>query len=88
MAQLVRVSLARALVAADGKDVRIGGGVETARQFLEADLIDTLHVAVVPTVELGRGERLWSGPDELLGRFHLEQIPSPSGVVHHFFWRR
>lgn len=80
-------ALARALTAADGKDVRIGGGVATVREFLDADLIDTMHVAVAP-VELGRGERLWSNPDELVERFHLEQIPSPSGMVHHFFWRR
>jgi dihydrofolate reductase len=80
-------ALARAFAAADGKDVRIGGGVATVREFLDADLIDTMHIAVAP-VELGRGERLWASPDELLDRFHLEQIPSPSGVVHHFFWRR
>lgn len=80
-------ALARAFDAADGKDVRIGGGVETVREFLAADLVDTMHVAVAP-VELGAGERLWESPDELLERFHLEQIPSPSGVVHHFFWRR
>ncbi|MEU8898999.1 dihydrofolate reductase family protein [Nocardia sp. NPDC048505] len=80
-------ALAQAFEAAEGKDVRIGGGVATVRQFLEADLIDTMHVAVAP-IELERGERLWAGPDELLDRFHLEQIPSPSGVVHHFFWRR
>ncbi|WP_280385164.1 dihydrofolate reductase family protein [Nocardia wallacei] len=80
-------ALARAKQAADGKDVRIGGGVATIREFLDADLIDTLHIAVAP-VELGRGEQLWKSPDELLDRFRLEQIPSPSGVVHHFFWRR
>ncbi|MBF6435608.1 dihydrofolate reductase family protein [Nocardia cyriacigeorgica] len=80
-------ALARAFEAADGKDVRIGGGVATVRQFLDADLIDQLHVVVAP-VELGKGERLWSSPDELTDRFHLERIPSPSGVVHHFFWRR
>jgi len=57
------------------------------REFLDADLIDTMHVAVAP-LEIGRGERLWTTPDELVDRFHLEQIPSPSGVVHHFFWRR
>jgi dihydrofolate reductase len=39
------------------KDVRIGGGVATVREFLDPDLIDTLHIAVAP-VELGRGERL------------------------------
>ena len=36
----------------------------------------------------GDGERLWNSPDELLDRFHLEVIPSPSGVTHHLFWRR
>ena len=79
--------LAMAAGAAEGKDVRIGGGVATVREFLAADLIDTMHVAVAP-LELGRGERLWDSPDELTDRFHLEKIPSPSGVVHHFFWRR
>ena len=80
-------ALAKAFEAANGTDVRIGGGVETLREFLDADLIDTMHVAVAP-LEIGRGERLWTSPDELLDRFHLEKIQSPSGVVHHFFWRR
>jgi dihydrofolate reductase len=76
-----------AKAAADGKDVRLGGGVATVREFLEADLVDTLHVAVVP-VDLGRGERLWDTPDELLDRFHMESVLSPSGVTHLLFWRR
>ena len=77
----------RAADAADGKDVRLGGGVATVREFLEANLVDTLHVAVAP-VELGRGERLWTSPEELLDRFHLESVPSSSGVTHLLFWRR
>jgi dihydrofolate reductase len=81
-------ALTQAFDAEDGKDVRMGGGVATVRQFPDADLIDTLHIAVTSRVELGRGERLWTGPDELLDRFHLEQIPSPSRVVHHIFWHR
>jgi dihydrofolate reductase len=81
-------ALAQAKAAAEGMHVRIGGGVSTVRQFLDADLVDTLHVAVVPGVELGRGERLWESPDELVDRFHLETVPSPSGVTHHLFWRR
>jgi dihydrofolate reductase len=80
-------ALALAFDAAEGKDVRIGGGIATVQEFLAADLIDTMHVAVAP-IELGRGERLWETPEELTDRFQLEQIPSPSGVVHHFFWRR
>ncbi|MFD9546289.1 dihydrofolate reductase family protein [Nocardia salmonicida] len=80
-------ALAQALDAADGKDVRIGGGVATVREFLAADLIDAMHIAVAP-VEIGAGERLWESSTEYDDRFHHEQIPSPSGVVHHFFWRR
>lgn len=80
-------ALRRAREAADGKDVRLGGGVATIREFLEADLIDTMHIAVAP-LELGRGERLWDSPAELLDRFHLDSVPSPSGVTHLLFWRR
>jgi dihydrofolate reductase len=80
--------LGQAREAAQGLDVRLGGGASVVRQFLDADLVDTLHVAVVPTVELGAGSRLWHSPDELLDRFHRDVVPSPSGVVHHLFWRR
>jgi dihydrofolate reductase len=81
-------ALRQAKEAAGGLDVRLGGGVATIREFLEADLVDTLHVAVAP-VELGRGERLWDRPEDLLDRYHLDVVPSPStGVLHHLFWRR
>ena len=80
-------ALRRAKDAADGNDVRLGGGVATIRQFLAADLVDTMHVAVAP-IELGRGERLWTSSEDLLDRFHLESVPSPSGVTHLLFWRR
>ncbi|TPQ18341.1 dihydrofolate reductase family protein [Streptomyces sporangiiformans] len=79
--------LEQAREAAQGKDVRLGGGVTTIREFLDADLVDTMHVAVSP-VKLGSGLRLWESPDELLDRFHLEVVPSPSGVTHHLFWRK
>ncbi|WP_053705338.1 dihydrofolate reductase family protein [Streptomyces sp. WM6368] len=79
--------LGMAREAAQGKDVRLGGGATTIRAFLDADLVDTLHVAVAP-VEFGSGVRLWASPDELLDRFHLDVVPSASGVTHHLFWRR
>lgn len=80
-------ALIQAQEAADGKDVRIGGGVATVRQFLEADLIDAMHVAVAP-IEIGSGERLWNAPEDLLDRFQMESVASPSGITHLFFWRK
>ena len=80
-------ALAVARQAAGGLDVRIGGGPSTIRQFLAADLVDHLHVAVVPIV-LGRGERLWDGLDELQQRFNVEAVSSPSGVTHLTLTRR
>ena len=79
--------LADAKVAADGKDVRLGGGVTTIREFLDADLVDTMHIVVAP-IEFGTGLKLWDTPDELEDRFEHETIPSPSGVTHHLFWRK
>ncbi|KQS59551.1 deaminase [Geodermatophilus sp. Leaf369] len=80
--------LALAFEAAGGRDVRLGGGAQTVRAFLDADLVDQLHVAVSPVV-LGGGSRLWGSPAELEDRFHHEEVPSPSGLaVHHLFWRR
>ncbi|SEH53096.1 RibD C-terminal domain-containing protein [Mycolicibacterium rutilum] len=82
-----RTVLAQARDAADGRDVRLGGGAATIRQFLDAGLVDTLHVAESP-VELGAGSRLWTSPSELDDRYHHDVVPSPSGVTHHLFWRR
>lgn len=80
-------ALAQARVLAGDRDIRIGGGVDTVRQFLAADLIDHLHIVLVPVV-LGRGERLWDGLEGLEERFDIEATPSPSGVVHLVFTRR
>ena len=53
--------LERARAAADGRDVRLGGGASTVRAFIDAGLVDTLHVAVSP-LEIGSGTRLWCLP--------------------------
>jgi dihydrofolate reductase len=58
----IQSALAQAKVAAGDRDVRIGGGVATVRQFLQAGLIDEMHLAVRP-VFLGAGENLWQGLD-------------------------
>jgi dihydrofolate reductase len=73
--------------AAGGLDVRIGGGPSTVRQFLAEDLIDHMHIVIVPIV-LGRGERLWDGLEEVEQRFDVESVSTPSGVTHVTFSRR
>lgn len=73
--------------AAGGLDVRIGGGPSTIRQFLAADLIDYLHVVIVPIV-LRRGEGLWHALEDLEPRFDVESVSSHTGVVHLTLTRR
>ena len=58
----IHAALEQASKAAAGKDVRVGGGVATIRQYLQARLIDELHLAVRPVL-LGAGENLWQGLD-------------------------
>jgi dihydrofolate reductase len=80
-------ALERAQEAADGLDIRIGGGPSTVRQFLAADLIDHLHIVVVPII-LGRGERLWDGLEGIERRFEIEAVSAPNGQTHITFTRR
>jgi dihydrofolate reductase len=58
----IRSAIDKARKAADGKDICIGGGVSTVRQFLEAGYIDEMHLAVSP-IFLGSGEHFFSGID-------------------------
>ena len=73
--------------AADGQDVRIGGGATVIRTFLQAGLIDHMHVVVVPIL-LGRGVRLWEGLEGLEKDYAIEATASPSGVTHLTFTRK
>lgn len=58
----IEAALRQARDAARGKDIRIGGGVSTVRQYLHAGLIDELHLAMSPVL-LGAGENLFTGLD-------------------------
>lgn len=78
--------LAEAIEAADGSDVRVGGGVSTARDFLRAGLVDQLHVAIAPIL-IGRGTRLW---DDLRGLELTHKVTTEvaqSGTIHVTFAR-
>jgi dihydrofolate reductase len=72
-----REALQRAVEAAGGKDVRVGGGAATIRQYLADGLIDELHLAVSPVL-LGSGEHLLGGLDLLqLGYRVVEHAATP-----------
>jgi dihydrofolate reductase len=78
--------LRRAQEAAGGLDVRIGGGPSTVRQFVQAGLVDFMHLVIVP-ITLGRGVSLWEGTSGVEADFTIESIGSPSGLIHQL-WNR
>lgn len=83
----IHEALARAKQAAVGRDVRIGGGVATVRQYLKEKLIDELHLAQRPVL-LGRGEPLFAGMDlRALGYECVESIAGER-AAHQILRRR
>ena len=76
----IHSALEQAFAAANGKDVRLGGGVDTIRQYLQAQLIDELHVVVSPVL-LGSGENLFLNMDlPALGYQCIKHVPSESAM--------
>jgi len=73
-------ALQKAREAAKGKDVRIGGGVSTIRQYLIAGQIDEMHLATSPVL-LGEGEALFSGINlAKLGFTHCKSVPGENAM--------
>jgi dihydrofolate reductase len=73
-------ALARAKEAAGPRDVGLGGGVATIRQYLEAGLVDELHLAMTPVL-LGSGEPLFAGIDlRRLGYRCTEHVTTPAAM--------
>ena len=78
----IESALRQARDAARGRDVRLGGGVATIRQYLRAALIDELHLAISPVL-LGAGEHLLHGIDtRALGYECAEHAPSKRAAAH------
>ncbi|MGC4092692.1 MAG: dihydrofolate reductase family protein [Polyangiaceae bacterium] len=72
----IHAALERAKQAAQGKDIRLGGGVATVRQYLSAGLVDEIHLAIAPAL-LGQGEHLLNGIDMVrLGYKCTEHVAS------------
>ena len=76
----IHAALQRAMDAAGGKDVRLGGGVATIRQYLRERLVDEMHIAISPTL-LGTGESLFAGINlTKLGYRLAQHVPTESAT--------
>ena len=84
--QGIHEALDQARQAANGLDVRIGGGAHTIQQYLRAGLIDELHIALSPVL-LGQGERLFEGVDLRAMGYACVQF-APSEKATHVVLRR
>jgi len=83
----IHEALGLAAAAAGGRDVRVGGGVSTVRQYLRAGLIDELHLAVRPVV-LGAGEPLWNDIDMRALGYEVVKSVAGERATHVFLQRR
>ena len=77
----IEEALEQARGSARDKDIRIAGGVETIRQYLEARLIDELHIAISPVL-LGRGESLFEGIDLVGLGYQVTESRASSAAMH------
>jgi dihydrofolate reductase len=77
----IHAALERAKDSAQGKDVRVGGGVATIRQYLIAGLLDEIHLVISPVL-LGRGEHLFAGIDTIALGYKCTEHASTARVTH------
>ncbi len=77
----IQEALRLAKQAAGDKDVKIGGGVATVRQYLQAGLVDSMHFALAPVV-LGKGEQLFAGLDLPALGFSVTQREATEHAMH------
>src|SRR2546427_12835341 len=83
----IQAALEQATAAADGRDVRLGGGVSAIRQYLRPGLIDELHLAIRPVL-LGSGEHLLNGIDMRGLRYECAKYVAGERATHVFLRKR
>ena len=83
----IQAALEHAKKAAGGLDVRIGGGVSTVQQFLQAGLIDEMHLAFRPVL-MGTGEHLWHGLDLHALGYECARTKPGERATHVYFKRK
>ena len=77
----IHAALERAKDAAQGKDIRVGGGMATIRQYLSAGLLDEVHLAITPSL-LGKGEHLLAGIDTVSLGYKCTEHVSTERATH------
>jgi dihydrofolate reductase len=82
-----QAALRRATEAANGSDIRLGGGVSAVRQYLQAALIDEMHLAIAPVL-LGSGEHLFAGIDAPKLGYHCTAHVTTKNATHMVFTKR
>jgi dihydrofolate reductase len=83
----IHAALERAAATANGADVLIAGGASTINQYLDARLIDEMHIAIAPLV-LGRGARLFEGVDLKARGYECVDLIATPAAAHARFERR
>ena len=83
----IHAALQRATAAAAGRDVRLGGGAGTIRQYLQAGLIDEMHIAISPVL-LGSGEHLLAGIDTLALGYTCTEHVATANATHFVLAKR
>jgi dihydrofolate reductase len=77
----IHAALSRAKEVANGKDIRLGGGVATVREYLMAGLIDEIHLAISPAL-LGKGEHLLAGIDTVSLGYKCTEHAASEHAMH------
>ncbi len=77
----IHAALDRARKAANGKDIRLGGGASTIRQYVEAGLVDEMHLALAPKL-LGSGEPLFTGMNYLKLGYQVTEYAPTEAATH------
>jgi dihydrofolate reductase len=83
----IHAALQKARAAAKGRDVRLGGGVSAIRQYLQAGLVDEMHLAISPVI-LGAGEHLLGGIDSLALGYACTQHVNTENATHFVLSRK
>lgn len=83
----IHAALRRATDAANGRDIRLGGGVATIRQYLQAGLVDEMHVAISPIL-LGSGEHLLAGIDAPALGYECGKHVTTANAMHFILTKR